>query len=81
MKNKKEKLKFIEKDKKGNYDIDGVSYDGEDVVVGSDKIDSSLSSNSKDLDSKVVQKNMKEKPQKVDRQKNMDAEEGTTSQS
>jgi hypothetical protein len=32
----KRKLEIIEKDQQGNYDIDGVSYDGNRVNVASD---------------------------------------------
>ncbi len=71
----KQKKKFIRQDDSGNYDIDGVSYDGEDVVVGSGKVRSNSSFNSDQ-----VEKNMKKKPTKVDRKKNIDSEEGATQQ-
>ncbi len=50
---KKEK-KIREQDEKGNYNIDGVSYDGDNIIVGSEKIkEKQNSTHEKDEDSSL----------------------------
>ena len=57
---------FAEQDAKGNYDIDGVSYDGEEVIVGSEQSDNARPDPHNNTAS-----------EKLDRKKNLDSEEGT----
>lgn len=63
------KNQFIENDHRGNYDLDGVSYAGGDVIVSGDK----SHENAEIYKSDKLRKKEK-KPEDFDRQKNLDHE-------
>ena len=69
------KPKILKKDKKGNYDIDGVSYCGNEITVAGENPESS-EDNKSDESAKLKDEThhedkMDENAEKLDRQKNL----------
>ena len=71
---KNRKPQYRKQDEVGHYDIDGVSFTGDEIVVGSENEDTSSDTTKgvQQINKKAKKKPFKEDPQKVDRQKNRD---------